>query len=381
MKYKHIEQLTWLRGIAAFLVIVAHSIRSTEVQYSDTDVISRFPPMDFFDLGSFGVALFFVLSGCALWISNRRFDNHRGIIKFYIKRLFRIWPAFFVSILLYLAFIPVFEYFYLNEPRDLWIEFLANSEFSFANVLQYLSLTSNLTGPNNIINVAYWSLPVEFQFYIIFPLLIAAIVFTRTFGLIFIAIALYFIGSLQLIEIDRYEVFTLAFTFCGGILIGYLYTEKKVNIHMSMRLGIILLIFLFILAAAVKNNYFHLPKHIFYNKQLNWNLYGLLAILCVFVVLYTKFDIKESFITRFLKQYGEISYSTYLYHNIFIGIAVLLIINFDLYGDEKKLFFTFTFTLFFSYFAAIYSYQYIELPGIRIGKQLIKKIQNIKMTS
>ena len=375
MKYKHIEQLTWLRGIAAFLVIVAHSIDATKVKYSDSDVISNFPPMNFLDLGFFGVALFFVLSGCALWISNRRFDSHRGVIKFYIKRVFRIWPAFFVSILLYLVFIQVFKYFYLHEPRGLWIEFLANSDFSFANILQYLSLTSNLTGPNNIINVAYWSLPVEFQFYIIFPLLIAAILFARTPGIIFIAIILYLIGAFQLIEIDRYEVFTLAFTFCGGVLIGYLYTEKRVNLQIGMRFGIALLISLFILAAAVRNNYFHLPKHIFYNQQLNWNLYGLLAILCVFVVLYTKFDIKESFITRFLKQYGEISYSTYLYHNIFVGISVLIIVNTGLYGDEIKLFFTFFLTLFFSYFAAIYSYRYIELPGINLGRQLIKKIQ------
>jgi len=192
MKYKHIEQLTWLRGIAAFLVIVAHSIDATKVKYSDSDVTSRFPPMDFMGLGFFGVALFFVLSGCALWISNRRFDNHRGIIKFYIKRVFRIWPAFFVSVLIYLVFIQIFQYFYLSEPRGLWIEFLADSDFSFINVLQYLSLTSNLTGPDNIMNVAYWSLPVEFQFYIIFPVLIAAILFTRALGLIFIAIALYF---------------------------------------------------------------------------------------------------------------------------------------------------------------------------------------------
>ncbi len=375
MEYKHIEQLTWLRGIAAFLVIVAHSIDATKVRYSDTDTISRFPPMDFLGLGFFGVALFFVLSGCALWISNRRFDSHRGIIKFYIKRVFRIWPAFFVSILIYLIFIKVFEYFYLNEPRGLWIEFLNNSDFSFTDIIQYLSLTFNLTGPNNIINVAYWSLPVEFQFYIIFPLLIASILFARLFGLIFIAVALYFIGSLQLIEIDRYEVFTLAFTFCGGILIGYLYTEKKVTIQMSMRSGIILLVLLFILAAAVRNNYFHLPKHIYYNQQLSWNLYGFLAILSVFVVLYTKFNIKESFVTRFLKQYGEISYSTYLYHNIFIGISVLIIVNTGLYGDETKLFFTFFLTLFFSYFAALYSYRFIELPGINLGRQLIKKIQ------
>ncbi len=376
MKYKHIEQLTWLRGIAAFFVIVAHSIDATKVKYSDSDVISRFPPMEFLDLGAFGVALFFVLSGCALWVSNRKFDSHRGIIKFYIKRVFRIWPAFFVSVLLYIIFIRVFEYFYLSDTKNLWIEFLANSDFSLLNVLQYLSLTFNITGPNNIINVAYWSLPVEFQFYIIFPLLVAVIMFSRIPGIIMVAVALYLIGAYQLIEIDRYEVFTLAFTFCGGVLIGYIYTEKKPQIEISMRNGTILLLLLLIITSSIRNNYFNLPKHIAYNQDLNWSLYGLLAIVTVFVVLYTRFDIKESFITRFLKQYGEISYSTYLYHNIFIGISVLIIVNTGLYGDETKLFFTFFLTLFFSYFAALYSYRHIEKPGIDFGRQLIRNIQN-----
>ena len=38
----YLEQLTWLRGLAAFFVIVSHTIRATEVQYSAKDQASDF---------------------------------------------------------------------------------------------------------------------------------------------------------------------------------------------------------------------------------------------------------------------------------------------------------------------------------------------------
>jgi len=65
----YIEQLTWLRGFAAFLVIVSHTLRATEVEYLKGDEASSNILMTLLDLGSFGVVLFFVLSGCTLYIS------------------------------------------------------------------------------------------------------------------------------------------------------------------------------------------------------------------------------------------------------------------------------------------------------------------------
>lgn len=103
-----LEQLTWLRGIAAFLVIVSHTIRATEVRYSSTDVPSYFLPLGLLDLGSYAVALFFVLSGCTLWLSNGRMTTGQDILHYYIKRIRRIWPAFMASLVIYLAFIPFF---------------------------------------------------------------------------------------------------------------------------------------------------------------------------------------------------------------------------------------------------------------------------------
>ena len=73
----------------------------------------------------------------------------------------------------------------------------------------------------------------------------------------------------------------------------------------------------------------------------------------------------------FLKHYGTISYSTYLYHNLFVAIAVLIIINFNIYDGLTRIAFTFSFTFIATYVLAIFSFKYIEKPFIVIGRNLL----------
>ena len=100
----HIQQLTWLRGVAALFVIISHVLRATEVKYSEADNISTNFILSFLDLGNFGVVLFFTLSGTTLYLSNAKKIYGANLFFFYIKRFFRVWPAFFVSLILYIIF-------------------------------------------------------------------------------------------------------------------------------------------------------------------------------------------------------------------------------------------------------------------------------------
>jgi len=90
--------------------------------------------------------------------------------------------------------------------------------------------------------------------------------------------------------------------------------------------------------------------------------------------LVTEFNVNPS-LKSFLKNYGDISYSTYLYHNLFLGISILLIKSFGIYGGHLKLGFVFLFTLIGTYFLANFSYKYIELPFLQYGRNIAKKIQ------
>ncbi|MCF6325013.1 MAG: acyltransferase [Gammaproteobacteria bacterium] len=366
----YIDQLTWLRGIAAFFVIVSHTVRATEVKYGSNDEISNFLLMSLLDLGSFGVVLFFVLSGCTLYISSSDKVRHKEIITFYIKRFFRIWPAFVVSLVLYIGFSFIFSALYIN-PQGHWVEKQFLSQASIYDVFSYLSFTFNITGPGGLFNNAYWSLPVEFQYYIIFPVIVASLRY-GVLGPVVIGVSLFLFPRLGFFDFDNNIVFTLAFSFCGGVLVGYIY--KKTKFRIKSFTGIIILAILVGIVSAITNSYIVLPDIPVVSGK--WNWYGGIAIITVFVALVTKINLYNS-IEMFLKHYGTISYSTYLYHNIFIAIAVLFIIHFEIYDSSLRLFITFFFTLIASYFCAIASYMYIEKPSIELGRSIIKKYNNL----
>lgn len=100
MVKNHLDVLTWLRAIAAMLVIVTHVKSATYVAYSTNDEPSYSFAISLLDLGAFAVYLFFALSGCTLFISNsQNLKSLSSFGDFFIKRFMRIWPLFAISLL------------------------------------------------------------------------------------------------------------------------------------------------------------------------------------------------------------------------------------------------------------------------------------------
>lgn len=362
---KYIEQLTWLRGIAAFLVVLTHVLRATEVRYSALDVPSYFLPVNLLDLGSYGVTLFFALSGCTLFISHAEKMNLQNTGRFYVKRFFRVWPAFIVSLAIYACFVPVFKSFY-PHPQGFWIENQFYVDYGLRDIVNYALFIFNFTGPANLFNGAYWSLPVEFQYYLLFPLLVGSMRLLGVAGPVLIGVLLYWLPHLVALPVDRTEVFTLAFSFCGGILAGHLFTRTERRLSMGM--GLVLLMACLMLAMLGEPLYSRIPKLADLSNQ--WNWYTAAAILTVVVALMSNFKL-PAVLEAFLKHYGTISYSVYLYHNLFVGLAVLVIVNAGIVGSHQKLWFTFLMALVPSYVVAYLSYRYVEKPGIDLGRRLL----------
>lgn len=363
---KHIDLLTWVRGIAAFFVVVSHTLRASQSIYSEADSKAGFFAFKFLDLGDFGVSLFFALSGCALYLSSAKMATPADVSRFYIKRVARIWPAFFVSILVYIALAPIFKAYYL-APNGHWIEFLLK-DWSYADLLAYLTLSFNFLGPMYVFNNVYWSLPVEFQFYLIFPLLLALLRTAGIYGPMLAAVVLYSIGYLKPLNLPDYRFFSMAYMFAGGMLCAHYYT--KIDFTLSPRACAIILIVLTVLASGVRNQYIPLPQVPIIMDKFTW--YGLASIATILVCLKTDLRHKETgAIGRFLNRYGEASYSTYLYHNVFIALAVLCVIQFGIVG-LAKLFTIFILTITGTYWLAGLSYRYVEKPFMVMAKHWAK---------
>jgi peptidoglycan/LPS O-acetylase OafA/YrhL len=377
MDKQYVEPLTWLRALAAFFVVISHAVRASEFQYAPHDEASYFFPLSFLSLGTFGVYLFFALSGCTLFISNHeKIATLSDFWSFYVKRFMRIWPAFAVSLLVYLVFIEVFRAFY-GADKSFWIaQFL--KDYSLGNVIQYLSLTFNITGPRDLFVGPYWSLPVEFQYYLLFPV---AVMLMRIKRLGFVApIVLGGILYWLYIESVRHtythglfysnEIFRMGFVFFGGLLLAK--CRQAVRYQVSFKWSIVTMAAIVLLAGLIKTNIVMVPESIPFISD-KWNLYGILALATVFFALLTKPLTSRSKILDFIHSYGEVSYSIYLFHMLFVGMATLLVINLGIYGSGPKLLFILFFTLIGSYLFSIYTYRYIELPSIAMGRRLSKR--------
>lgn len=369
-QHEHLKQLTWLRGIAAFFVISSHTLNASNVTYFEKDIAQSNLILEILNLGTFGVLLFFVLSGCTLYISySENIASWTDIFSFYIKRFFRIWPAFIISIACYFLFRNLFQNYY-PEPMQYWIEPQFLNEIPLSAFLSYPTLTFNFSGHGNLFNNAYWSLPVEFQYYLLFPLILISTRYISTIGPILIGLFFYLLPKIVNISsmIDL-KLFLLAYSFCGGVLIAFVYKNyyvgKKIPVLVTSVIAIILIFFV----SFVANDQLELPDIIFVSNK--WNFYTLSAIFLTIMLLYTKITLPK-YLDEVLMFLGNISYSSYLYHNLFIGLAVLIVIKFEL--SNYKLAIIFSFASLLTYILSYYSYEHIEKTGIRTGKKLSQKL-------
>ena len=149
-----------LRAIAAMLVILPHSVGLLAYWSSPTPftrmIVAAAP------LGSCGVQIFFVLSGFVIAYSlrNAKFSpSYIGI--FLLRRSIRLDPPYWAAIAIYLGFISLSHYIGHNPPRYP----------SAAKLVAHLLYAQDVLGYGDI-NVVFWTLCIEIQFYVVFCLLL-----------------------------------------------------------------------------------------------------------------------------------------------------------------------------------------------------------------
>lgn len=135
--------------------------------------VSEFPAL--YLLGKLGVVLFFVLSGFLityLLLEEEKKNGTISVVKFYMRRVLRIWPLYYLIVGLSLFVFPHIEFFTLdgwstNATGDLRTLQIFLYIFFFAN------LALKLTGP--LLHASHsWSIGTEEQFYLVWPVLFKA---------------------------------------------------------------------------------------------------------------------------------------------------------------------------------------------------------------
>jgi peptidoglycan/LPS O-acetylase OafA/YrhL len=159
---QYFPHLHALRFLAFIVVFMQHSFMSRYPLLAESDTYqSLFNSL--FSRGYLSVCFFFVLSGFLigyLLLYEVESTGRLNIGKFYMRRVLRIWPLYFLILLLGFGLLPLLDNYYADDTASLWryLLFMANLDSV------YFGLT------RNEILQPLWTVSVEEQFYIVLPL-------------------------------------------------------------------------------------------------------------------------------------------------------------------------------------------------------------------
>jgi peptidoglycan/LPS O-acetylase OafA/YrhL len=169
----HIPALDGIRGVAVMWVFTSHF----HLIVSPDPFFKEVTPWEFinrtFDAGFLGVDIFFVLSGFLITslLLKERSNNQSGMVsRFYKRRALRLLPALY-ALLIVNFFVSRWENFPMNiQWRTTWHALLYLNNW---NIVWHPRATQNDLGH-------LWSLGIEEQFYIVWPIVMIVIAALKT---------------------------------------------------------------------------------------------------------------------------------------------------------------------------------------------------------
>jgi peptidoglycan/LPS O-acetylase OafA/YrhL len=301
-QYKN-EMFDLYRAIAVSMVVAGHFIGAAK------DLPSYL--LEFAAAATYlGVPLFFIISGYLLsgaFLSLlKRNDQHFFITTklFLIKRVLRIYPAYLVSL-------SILFYFSQSSWLDFWVHF-----FNIHNLFEQYSLT---------LNAPFWTLAVEFQWYLVAPFFIYCFAKLSTIKqiaiiLIFAAISYYLryalltdylnkTVSLKTLTQSHLQLITHLFNFLIGITIQQSKIHKIKYDYLITPLILITLLWGGYWYDEIEGLLRYNP-HLIQRYQLIY-LYLTVFLLSFLVYIGASYKIKNGATVSFI---SSISYSWYIYH-------------------------------------------------------------------
>jgi peptidoglycan/LPS O-acetylase OafA/YrhL len=355
----YFKGLNGIRAIAALLVVVDHTdlyaylfnLKSTGFHLNG--------------MGGHAVNMFFVLSGFLityLLLAEKEKTNSINFKSFYLRRILRIWPVYYLSLLISLILI--------------YFDIIPNISDLFNSVILYIFLLANVAYVLNLaipIIAPLWSVGVEEQFYLIWPHIIKRTskylkVFIFLFLLFFlIKLLVYLIFSPESI-LYKFLWGTRLNIMCMGAIGAYLVFSKNKVLKLFFRKEVQIISWGILIISII-----YKPIHIFsfIDNELNSLIY-----LVIILNVSSNTTSLISLENKFMNFIGKISYGIYVYHTFIIFLASSILVSHEYQLNRYIIHLVvIAFTVLVSWF----SYSYFESPFLKIkNKYSIIKSTNTK---
>jgi len=337
--------LDYLRGFCAFGILIFHSVCHI---YSEPDSDSFLAKV-----GIYGVSMFFILSGIALFhVYVSKLNSLTDVTLFYLKRFFRIFPLLWVCVILMALLTRNFNFKIL--------------------VINFGALYSFIYRTDYIVEGA-WSIGNELYFYVLFPFIIflnqKSKVAFFAFCFLILLIGCYFAYGLLTPNDslkDQWSIYihplNQFFLFTGGMFIAAISPHFKTYRN-----------FLFFLMIAGGLLFIFYAANVDRDILLVTGSTRLVLSFGCFLICFSIFKLNfqlNNFWHVILSFIGKISYSVYLLH----PIIILLILKIDFLKNFKSLQFAAAILLTFIFSSLVY--YCIEEKFIKLGVTLSSKIKS-----
>ena len=332
------------------------------------------------EAGPLGVVFFFVLSGFLityLLFTERELTGTVAVRKFYIRRLLRIWPLYYLIVILGFLVLPQFGIFdvsyqmapFDDSPRQFWLNFGL-----FMVIFPNLALS--IFGPFPNIG-QLWSIGVEEQFYIVWPLFIKKT--RRPLRIILMVIFVLVLVKALILALDgivtdknwdwviRFFAMTkLESMAIGGLGAWILYHKKHIFLRLAYHP--------FVQALA----YAGIPILLYVTPSLIQNGVHLIHSMFFLVIILNVSTNPNSFLkleNRVFHSLGKISYGLYMYH--LLVITAVLHVAAPLFSEPNRngfaanlVFYVLSFSI--SIAISYLSYHFFESRFVRMKSRFTK---------
>ena len=351
-----LDYLDVLRGVAALAVLVQHVfgyLYHTNETFQPLKPYFKFLIADMVDWGRFGVVLFFLISG---FIIPHSLKPGTTLNKFVINRTFRLYPAYWLTLVLIIVSAP-----YLEQ---------AQSTYSIAQFAANVTMVPKLFGIKEMSDV-FWTLFIEVLFYgcciglftvkwldkpICMGLVAIGLNLTTPVAIIFNNLSMFHMPV-------QFVLFHLSFLFAGNLLrLALIHHEKHAQtlcwIFMSLCCLTVPLAtgLLFPVIEATRTGF------VMFSPQSVAFAYSLAIGLFIYAIYFKTLN------NKFMVGMGEISYSLYLLHMLCF-VLVAKFISFETFSSVLTFLVA---SAFLTYWVAKASFTFVEYPAIRFGKKIIQ---------